>query len=141
MIEVTPAITLNDDDIEEQFIRSPGAGGQKVNKTASAVQLRFHARRSKALSNAIYLRLKKLAGRRMTNEGDVVITASTYRTQEQNRKDALDRLIALIREAAIPPKTRRPTKPSKTAKAKRVDAKKQRSVTKKGRGRVSKYDE
>ena len=141
MIEVTPTLTLSDDDIEEQFIRSPGAGGQKVNKTASAVQLRFHARRSKALSNAIYLRLKRLAGRRMTQEGDIVITASTYRTQEQNRKDAKDRLIALIREAAIPPKTRRPTKPSKAAKAKRVDAKKQRSVTKKGRGRVSKHDE
>ena len=140
MIEVTPTISLNDDDIEEQFIRSPGAGGQKVNKTASAVQLRFHARRSKALSNAVYLRLKTLAGRRMTTGGDIIITANSYRTQEQNRKDALDRLVALIREAAIPPKKRRPTKPSKNAKAKRVDAKKQRGATKKGRGRVSKFD-
>lgn len=137
MIEITASISLNDDEVEEQFIRSPGSGGQKVNKTESAVQLRFYARKSKALSNAIYLRLKTMTGRRMTLNGDIVITANTYRTQEQNRKDAKDRLIELIREAAIPPKRRRETKPSKTAKAKRVDTKTKRGDVKKGRGRIS----
>jgi ribosome-associated protein len=137
MIEITASISLNDDEVEEQFIRSPGSGGQKVNKTESAVQLRFYARKSKALSNAIYLRLKAMTGRRMTLNGDIIITANTYRTQEQNRKDAKDRLIALIREAAIPPKRRHETKPSKTAKAKRVDTKTKRGDVKRGRGRVS----
>ena len=137
MIEITASISLNDYEVEEQFIRSPGSGGQKVNKTESAVQLRFYARKSKALSNAIYLRLKAMTGRRMTLNGDIVITANTYRTQEQNRKDAKDRLIALIREAVIPPKRRRETKPSKTAKAKRVDTKTKRGDVKKGRGRIS----
>jgi len=137
MIEITASISLNDDEVEEQFIRSPGSGGQKVNKTESAVQLRFYARKSKALSNAIYLRLKAMTGRRMTLNGDIVITANSYRTQEQNRKDAKDRLIELIREAAIPPKRRRETKPSKTAKAKRVDTKTKRGDVKKGRGRIS----
>ena len=137
MIEITASISLNDDEVEEQFIRSPGSGGQKVNKTESAVQLRFYARKSKALSNAIYLRLKAMTGRRMTLNGDIIITANTYRTQEQNRKDAKDRLIALIREAAIPPKRRRETKPSKTAKAKRVDTKTKRGDVKKGRGRIN----
>jgi ribosome-associated protein len=137
MIEITASISLNDDEVEEQFIRSPGSGGQKVNKTESAVQLRFYARKSKALSNAIYLRLKAITGRRMTLNGDIVITANTYRTQEQNRKDAKDRLIELIREAAIPPKRRRETKPSKTAKAKRVDTKTKRGDVKKGRGQIS----
>jgi ribosome-associated protein len=137
MIEITAFISLNDDEVEEQFIRSPGSGGQKVNKTESAVQLRFYARKSKALSNAIYLRLKAMTGRRMTLNGDIVITANTYRTQEQNRKDAKDRLIELIREAAIPPKRRRETKPSKTAKAKRVDTKTKRGDVKKGRGQIS----
>ena len=137
MIEITASISLNDDEVEEQFIRSPGSGGQKVNKTESAVQLRFYARKSKALSNAIYLRLKAMTGRRMTLNGDIIITANTYRTQEQNRKDAKDRLIELIREAAIPPKRRRETKPSKSAKAKRVDTKTKRGDVKKGRGRIS----
>ena len=137
MIKITASISLNDDEVEEQFIRSPGSGGQKVNKTESAVQLRFYARKSKALSNAIYLRLKAMTGRRMTLNGDIVITANTYRTQEQNRKDAKDRLIELIREAAIPPKHRRETKPSKTAKAKRVDTKTKRGDVKKGRGQIS----
>ena len=136
MIEITDQISLNDNEIEEHFIRSPGPGGQNVNKTASAVQLRFDARHSAGLSNAVFLRLKMLAGRRMTRDGVIVITANRQRTQEANRRDALDRLTALIREAAMPPKHRRPTKPSKAARQRRVDTKTRRGNIKKGRGRV-----
>ena len=141
MIAITETIALAESEIEENFIRSPGPGGQKVNKTESAVQLRFHARKSRALSNAVYLRLKKLAGRRMTSDGDIVIIANTYRTQEQNRKDALERLIEMIRAADVVPKVRRATKPSKAAKARRMDTKKKRGVTKQHRGRVSGSDD
>jgi ribosome-associated protein len=136
MIDITEQISLNESEIEEHFIRSPGPGGQNVNKTASAVQLRFDARHSPALSNAVFLRLKTLAGRRMTRDGVIVITANRQRAQEANRRDALDRLVALIREAATPPKHRRPTRPSKAARQRRVDAKTRRGNIKKGRGRV-----
>ena len=137
MITVTPKISITESEIEESFIRSSGPGGQKVNKTETCVQLRFDARHCKSLSNSLFLRLKVLSGRLMSRDGIIVITASTYRTQEQNRKDARTRLIAIIAEAAIPPKFRRPTKPSKNAKAKRTAKKKQRGEIKKGRGRVS----
>ena len=137
MIEITPSISLDENEIEEHFIRSPGSGGQKVNKTESAVQLRFNARASPALSNAVFLRLKPLAGRRMTKDGIIVITAHQFRTQELNRRDALDRLIALIREAATPPKYRRPTKPSKGAKQRRLDSKSRQSTLKRVRGKIS----
>ncbi|MBL4693435.1 MAG: aminoacyl-tRNA hydrolase, partial [Magnetovibrio sp.] len=99
MIEITSTISLSPDELEESFIRAPGSGGQNVNKVSSAVQLRFDARHSKALSNAVSLRLKKLAGRRMTSDGVIVLTASTFRTQVANRKDAQDRLVEMIRTA------------------------------------------
>jgi ribosome-associated protein len=140
MIEITPDISIAETEIEERFIRSPGPGGQKVNKTESAVQLRFDARRSPALSNAQFLRLKTLAGRRMTADGIVVITARQFRTQEANRKDALDRLVTLIRDAAMPPKRRRPTKTPKAQKRKRLDSKKHLGAIKKARGRVSREE-
>ena len=140
MIHITPTIILADTEIDEQFIRSPGPGGQNVNKTASAVQLRFDARHSPALTNAVYLRLKALAGRRMTQDGVLVITAHQFRAQDQNRKDAMDRLVALIREAAKPPKYRRPTKPSKAAKRRRVDDKKHKGSIKQARGAVKPTD-
>jgi ribosome-associated protein len=140
MIQVTATITLDDTEIEERFVRSPGPGGQKVNKTESAVQLRFYARKSKALSNAVYLRLQKLAGRRMTSEGDVVIIANTFRTQEQNRKDARNRLIEMIRAAATVPKRRRATKPTKGSKERRLEGKRRRAGVKKGRGGVGRED-
>jgi len=137
MIRVTPSIGIEDSEIEEQFIRSPGSGGQKVNKTESAVQLRFNARSSPSLSNAVFLRLKPLAGRRMNKDGVIVITANRFRTQDLNRKDAMDRLIALIREAATPPKYRRPTKPTKGSKRRRLDNKRRKGDIKKGRRKVT----
>ena len=140
MIRITPSIGIDEGEIEEHFIRAPGPGGQKVNKTESAVQLRFDARKSRALSNAVFLRLKPLAGRRMTGDGVIVISANRFRSQEQNRRDALERLIGLIREAATPPKYRRPTKPSKGAKQRRLDSKRRQSNIKKDRGRVGRFD-
>ena len=134
MIRVTDTITLADDEIEEDFIRSPGPGGQHVNKTSSAVQLRFHARKSPALTNAAYLRLVPLAGRRMTNDGVLVITANQFRERERNRDDAIARLVELIRQAATPPKRRRATKPTLGSKKRRLDGKQRRGETKKGRG-------
>lgn len=114
---------------------------QKVNKTESAVQLRFNARQSPALSNAVFLRLKPLAGRRMTRGGVVVITANRFRAQEQNRHDALDRLVELIRKAAAPPPIRRrPTKPSMASKRRLRDSKRRHSNRKKERGKISRFD-
>jgi ribosome-associated protein len=136
MIEVTASISIGEHELEEHFIRSPGSGGQKVNKTESAVQLRFNARGSPALTNAVFLRLRTLAGRRMTKDGVVVITANQFRTQELNRRDALERLISLLREAAKAPIHRRPTKPSKAAKKRRLDSKRHQSNLKKVRGKV-----
>jgi len=140
MLRVSDFISLNPDDIEENFIRAPGAGGQNVNKTASAVQLRFNARKCRALSNEIFLRLRTLAGRRMNTDGVIVITANSFRTQVQNRKDARDRLVALIRQAAVRPRTRVATKPSKGAKRRRMDAKRRTGVRKQTRGQVKRDD-
>ena len=140
MLRVSDFISLNPDDIEENFIRAPGAGGQNVNKTASAVQLRFNARKCRALSNEIFLRLRTLAGRRMNTDGVIVITANSFRTQVQNRKDARDRLVALIRQAAVRPRTRVATKPSKGAKQRRMDSKRRTGVRKQTRGRVKRDD-
>ena len=136
MIEITPAIHLDEKEIEEHFIRSPGPGGQKVNKTESAVQLRFDARHSPALTNAVFLRLKTLAVRRMTHDGVIVLTANRFRSQEHNRSDALDRLVELIRAAAAVPVHRRATRPSKAAKRRRLDAKRHQGSLKRQRGKV-----
>ncbi len=133
MIEITDQISIDPRELHETFMRASGPGGQNVNKTDSAVQLRFDARHSPALSNAVFLRLKPLAGRRMTRDGVIVISANRHRTQEANRRDAMDRLVALIREAAQPPKYRRPTKPSKGAKQRRLDSKRHQGIMKKDR--------
>jgi ribosome-associated protein len=140
MIVITPDISLADNEIEENFIRSPGSGGQKVNKTETAVQLRFDARESPALSNELLLRLKILAGQRMTKNGVIVITAHQFATQERNRQDALDRLIYLITQAVKRPKLRFTTRPSKASKERRLDSKRQKSNVKKGRGRLRQFD-
>ncbi len=135
MIRVTDTIELDDKEIEEDFIRSPGPGGQHVNKTESAVQLRFNARTSPSLSNAVYLRLVPLAGRRMTKDGITVITANRFRERERNRADAMERLIEMIRAAATPAKRRRATKPTLASKKRRIEGKQRRGETKKERGK------
>jgi ribosome-associated protein len=127
MIRVTDSISLDDSEIEESFVRSSGPGGQNVNKLSTAVQLRFDVRQSPSLSNDVAIRLMRLAGKRMTKDGVLVLIAQTHRTQERNRAEALDRLIALIQEAAIKPTVRRATKPTKASKERRIEGKKRRS--------------
>jgi ribosome-associated protein len=130
MIRVTDSISLDESELDERFIRSSGPGGQNVNKLSTAVQLRFDVRRSRSLENDVAIRLMALAGSRLTNDGVIVITAQQHRTQERNRADARDRLCDLIRQAAVRPVKRRPTKPTKASKEKRIEGKKLRSGVK-----------
>ena len=130
MIRVTPSISLDPDELEEEFVRASGPGGQNVNKVATAVQLRFDARNSPNLPSAVKARLTTLAGQRMTKDGVIVIEASRVRSQLRNRADAQERLVELIREAAIQPVERRATKPTYGSKLRRLEGKKHRSGTK-----------
>jgi ribosome-associated protein len=130
MIRVNAHISLDEREIEESFVRASGPGGQNVNKLATAVQLRFDVRGSPSLSEAVRTRLERLAGTRLTRDGVLVIIAQSYRTQGRNRQDALDRLIDLIQRAAIEPRLRRPTRPTKASRERRVEAKKHRAGVK-----------
>ena len=127
MIRITDTIAIEERELEESFIRASGPGGQNVNKLASAVQLRFDARHSPSLPGAVRARLELLAGSRLTNDGVIVITAQRHRTQGRYRQDALKRLLDLIRRAAVAPQVRRPTRPTKAARRRRVEAKKHRA--------------
>jgi ribosome-associated protein len=129
VIEISSDVRIDDGEVEERFVRASGPGGQNVNKVASAVQLRFNVFKS-SLPDDVKLRLMRLAGSRLTDEGVVVIDSRAHRTQAQNREAARDRLVELIRQALVKPKTRRPTKPSKAARAKRLTTKKRRSEIK-----------
>ena len=141
MIAIPPHIELDEAELEFSFIRASGPGGQNVNKVATAVQMRFDARLSPSLPNDVSTRLQKLAGSRLTNDGVIVITANRFRTQERNKADAIDRLVELIAKAAQPPPPpRKKTKPSKAAKAKRVDSKVRRGAIKAMRGRPGSAD-
>lgn len=135
MIQVTRSIAIDEREIAESFIRASGPGGQNVNKLSSAVELRFDVRNSPSLPEAVRIRLQRLAGRRLTKEGVLVIVAQRHRTQERNRADALERLLGLIREAAEPPPPpRRPTRPSLGATQRRLESKGRRSTIKRLRG-------
>ena len=127
MIRVTSHIAIDEREIEESFVRASGPGGQNVNKLSTAVQLRFDVRHSPSLDDHVRARLERLAGSRLTGEGVLVITAQRHRTQAQNRRDARDRLIDLVRRAAVAPLPRRPTKPTKTSRERRIEGKKRRA--------------
>jgi ribosome-associated protein len=137
MIRITDEISLDETELEEAFVRASGPGGQNVNKVSSAVQLRFDARRSPSLPNDVAVRLMRIAGKRLTKDGVLVIIAQQHRTQERNRAEAMERLADLIKEAAVKPIPRRATKPTKASKKRRIEGKKLRSTVKSMRGKVA----
>jgi ribosome-associated protein len=141
MLVITPTIAIDEDEIQLEFIRATGPGGQHVNKAATAVQLSFDVRNSPSLRDDVRERLIRLAGNRMAKDGTLIITARRFRSQERNRQDAINRLVKLIQEAAEEPKLRRKTKPTLTAKQRRLNAKRQRTQTKRLRRQVSRYDD
>jgi len=134
-IRVTPTLALDERDLQETFVRSPGPGGQNVNKVSTAVQLRFALEGSAALPPEVRRRLRALAGRRVTADGWLVIEANRFRSQARNREDARARLVELIRKAVHPPKPRRPTRPSVASKERRLNDKRARARTKLARAR------
>jgi ribosome-associated protein len=134
-IQITPDIAIDESELSESFVLASGPGGQNVNKVSTAVQLRFDAARSPSLGDEVRARLMRLAGTRMTKEGVLVVAAREHRSQERNRAAAREKLFDLIRRAAHRPKPRRPTKPSRAAKEKRLESKVKRGRLKRARGR------
>ena len=130
MLQITPWLAIDERELEESFIRSSGPGGQNVNKLSTAVQLRFDVRGSPSLPEGVRQRLERLAGSRLTQDGVLVLTAQRFRTQDRNRQDAVDRLVALVRQAAEPPVPRRPTRPTLGSKQRRLESKSRRGLTK-----------
>ncbi|MGE5341849.1 MAG: alternative ribosome rescue aminoacyl-tRNA hydrolase ArfB [Candidatus Omnitrophota bacterium] len=140
MIYITHTISIAEDEIQEEFVRASGPGGQNVNKVSTAVQLRFDVVHSPSLPEDVKERLIRLAGNRLTSDGILIIDARRFRYQERNREDALERLKELIRRATVKPKTRRKTTPSRASKTKRLESKRHRSDTKKGRKKIDFID-
>jgi len=139
-LSITPTLALDPAELTISFIRASGPGGQNVNKVSTAAQLRFNLTASPSLPEPLKTRARRLAGSRLTTEGEIVITADRFRTQVLNRDDAIARLIELLREAAIPPKPRRATRPTFASKVKRVDSKVKRGTVKKLRGGKPDFD-
>jgi ribosome-associated protein len=140
MIRVTSHIEIDEREIEEQFVRASGPGGQNVNKLSTAVQLRFDVRHSPSLPPDVRARLERLAGARLTRDGVLVIIAQRHRTQVRNREDALERLLELIRQAAVAPVKRRPTRPTKASRERRIESKKRRAGIKQHRRSRPSFD-
>lgn len=130
MIPITRSISLDEGELRLEFVRSSGPGGQNVNKVATAVQLRFDVMASPSLSPEVKNRISRIAGRRMTSEGVLIIAAQRFRSQERNRQDALEKLVSLIREAAVPPKRRIKTAPTRASREERIREKKLKSTRK-----------
>ena len=136
VLEVTPTLVIPDTDLSFAFVRASGPGGQNVNKVSSAVQLRFDMQGSTALSDAVKSRLRVLAGRRVTDDGAILIIARNQRSQDHNRREALERLAELIQRALVVPKTRRATKPTRASRERRLDTKSRQQQTKQRRKKV-----
>lgn len=133
MLRISEKIIIPDEELREEFFQSSGPGGQNVNKVATAVRLRFNVQQTSSLPEGVRLRLLSKVGPRLTNDGDLYIEAQRYRTQQQNREDAAERLVNLIRGVLVPPKKRRPTLPTKASVKRRVDSKKKHGTIKKSR--------
>ena len=141
MIHITQAIVIDEREIHLEFVRASGPGGQNVNKVATSVQLRFDVENSPSLPKEVRHRMIRLAGKKITSDGVLLIEAKRFRTQEKNRQDAIDRLIKLISKASEKPKSRRKTKPTLASKKRRLDTKRHRSQIKSGRRSIHDYDD